>query len=247
MIHIPHTLMAEIHAHAAEDYPREACGLLVWMFGDRLTYWPCTNQAEGNAQFELAPGDFAEAEDAGEVLAVVHTHPDATPQPSKTDRVQCTASGLPWLIVGWPRAELCWLQPFAQRPPNDASALPLLGRSFVYGAVDCYTLVRDWYWNFHRLLLHDYERSDEWWLTGGDLYRQYFAAEGFVPIPEPAPLRPGDALLMQIRAKVPNHAAIYLGDEMIMHHVMHRLSTRDPYGGFWHKCTALRLRHRSLA
>jgi cell wall-associated NlpC family hydrolase len=51
--------------------------------------------------------------------------------------------------------------------------------------------------------------------------------------------------LMQIRSKVPNHAAVYIGDGMIMHHMYKRLSTRDMYGGMWADHATHVLRHES--
>ena len=59
-------------------------------------------------------------------------------------------------------------------------------------------------------------------------------------------IRKGDVLLMQIASPVPNHAAIYLDDGVIMQHVAGRLSSRDVYGGYWAKHTTHVLRHRSL-
>ncbi|WP_043946890.1 NlpC/P60 family protein, partial [Ralstonia solanacearum] len=41
----------------------------------------------------------------------------------------------------------------------------------------------------------------------------------------------GDVILMQVRAPVPNHAAVYLGGVQMLHHLHGRLSSRDVYGG----------------
>ena len=56
-----------------------------------------------------------------------------------------------------------------------------------------------------------------------------------------------DIILMNIESPVPNHAAIYLGENVILHHVTNRLSSRDVYkwGGYYHKMTAKVLRHES--
>ncbi|MFY2562217.1 C40 family peptidase [Corallococcus terminator] len=93
-------------AHAWAEYPRESCGLVVRVAGE-LTYRPYRNLAEGQAHFHLAPEDFARAEADGEVVAVVHSHPNAAPEPSEADRVMCERWGLPWLIVNVPVGHWC--------------------------------------------------------------------------------------------------------------------------------------------
>jgi cell wall-associated NlpC family hydrolase len=56
-------------------------------------------------------------------------------------------------------------------------------------------------------------------------------------------LLPGDCFLMQVASPVPNHAAVYLGDGLILHHLQGRLSSRDVYGGYWQKVTTHVLRY----
>jgi len=230
------TLVADVLAHAAREQPRECCGLAVVIKG-RLRYWPARNLA-GEAEFVIHPEDQAAAEDAGDVVGICHSHIYLPPEPSEADRVMCERTGLPWLIVAWPTGAWRILEPEGYTPP-------LVGRPFVHGVLDCYSLVRDYYAGIG-IDLPDYDREDEWWLNGGDLYRAHFAEAGFVVI-DPSELREHDALLMQIASPVPNHAAVMLADGQILQHLHGRLSGRYVYGGYWRRVTALALRHRSLA
>jgi cell wall-associated NlpC family hydrolase len=69
-----------------------------------------------------------------------------------------------------------------------------------------------------------------------------FAQAGFSPV-DASDLQTGDCFLMQVASSVPNHAAVYLGDGLILHHLQGRLSSRDVYGGYWQKVTTHILRY----
>ena len=94
------------------------------------------------------------------------------------------------------------------------------------------------------LQLSDYNRRDKFWERGENLYLDNFHREGFHKV-QFDELQYGDALLMQLDSKLPNHAAIYLGDQQILHHIQGRLSSRDVLGGYYIKSTAMVLRHES--
>jgi cell wall-associated NlpC family hydrolase len=151
--------------------------------------------------------------------------------------VACEASGVPWFIVSYPNGQWFELSP-------KGYVAPLVGREWSHGVLDCYSIVRDWYAQERGLSLPDFQRFDEWWRRGENLYVDNFGAAGFAVV-EPDDLLVGDVFLMQVHSEVPNHAAIYLGDGLILHHLQGRLSSRDVYGGYWQKITTHTLRHQS--
>lgn len=237
-------IRAAILAHAKATYPRECCGLLVVPPGGKALYRPCRNAAEAKStdHFILPAEDYAAAEDAGEIVGVVHSHPDARPTPSMADRVACEATGLPWYIVSVPGEE------WAQIIPEGYQA-PLLGRPWAHGVLDCYSIVRDWYARELKIDLPigpaDKPREDGWWYKGENLYLDNFERAGFVRVFDGP--KHGDVLLMQVLANVPNHAAIYLEGGLILHHLHNRLSSREVFGGYYRKhCTHI-LRHVDAA
>jgi proteasome lid subunit RPN8/RPN11 len=232
-------IVAEVLAHAGRETPAECCGVAVVRRG-RLRYVPCRNRAK-LAEFQIAPEDWAAAEDMGEVVAVCHSHVNAPPVPSLADRAMCEQTGLPWLIVNWPTGAYQIIMP-------EGFKAPLIGRPFVHGVHDCYSLARDYYRETLALDLPDVPREEEWWLHGGDLYRQHFEAAGFVMIGDGTckDIRAHDGLLMQVASPVPNHAGVITAEGLLLQHCYCRLSSRDVYGGYWRKVTTHVLRHRSL-
>lgn len=230
------SILAEIRSHAEREYPRESCGLVIVCKG-RQRYVPVRNIADRNEHFVMHPLDQAAAEDLGEVVLVVHSHPNLPPLPSQADLVGCEASGLPWLIVNWPTGAIHQFAPSGYVPP-------LYGREFAHGVLDCYSFIQAYYQQTLGLVLPDFERADEWWLKGQSLYLDGFASAGFEQV-QGSPQQ-HDVLLMRVAAPVPNHGAVYLGDGCIGQHQMGRLSSRDVYGGWYEKITTHVLRHRSL-
>jgi cell wall-associated NlpC family hydrolase len=190
----------------------------------------------------MDPSDYADAEESGEILTVVHSHPDAAAAPSDGDRVACESEGHEWLIIGLvcdAGDESPHITGTATLKPSGYQA-PYIGRDFEHGLLDCWTLVRDYYQRERGVTLPNPMRLDAWWNDNtSNLYSDAALTDaGFERIDESA-LAEGDLILMQIRARnlVPNHAGIYLGDGQFMHHLYNRLSTRDVYGGYWRENT----------
>jgi proteasome lid subunit RPN8/RPN11 len=211
--------------HAKEEDPREY-------------YYRCKNIApDGDNYFILDPDDYAVAEDKGEITAIIHSHPATAPSPSPADLVACEKSGLPWHVVNPHTETWGYCEPSGYE-------LPYVGRPFFYGVIDCYSLIRDFYKREFNIELTDYNRKDRWWERGESMYLDHFKDEGFREIPLEE-IEYGSVILMHLEADVPNHGGIYFNDNMILHHVQDRLSSRDLYGGYYQKNTAKVLKHES--
>ncbi|CDH02123.1 C40 family peptidase [Xenorhabdus bovienii] len=227
-------IVQTIMDHAQTEYPKECCGLVI-QHGRKQQYIRCRNTAPSpTEQFSMHPADYAEAEDSGTIVAIVHSHPDATTQPSQLDIAQCDLSQVPWVIVSWPEGDIRTIMP-------TEGIKPLLGRPFVHGIWDCYAIVRDWYRLEHNIDIPDFERSDGWWERGENLYMKNYADAGFIECS--GELQTGDVIIMQVQANEPNHAGVYIGDGLMIHHMYGQLSHRVPYSGYWQDRTIITLRH----
>ena len=86
--------------HATEAYPEECCGLIVNVDGVDI-YWKCKNisQAYKEKSFVIDPLDYARGEDQGEVLGIVHSHPDGELKFSKADITSCNHLDVDFYLV----------------------------------------------------------------------------------------------------------------------------------------------------
>lgn len=251
-----HVAMAA-HAHGRAEYPREAVGLVV-----DGHYVACENvAADPKNGFEIDNGLIVQY--GSSLQALIHSHPEDWPVPTAVDMRQQQAMGLPWGIYavraddagktgGEPLncSQVIWFGDGAAKEPVFANGR---GRGFIHGHQDCVSTVLDW----HRLQgieMPEPPRDWGWWLerkdpvTGavtpaGDLYRDNFEAYGFERVDGPivgavgmvALGRHGEPGKIAKPVLIPNHAAVYLGNNLILHHLtamkpidLTRLSMRDP-------------------
>lgn len=235
-----------IQVHANAEAPRECCGLVVRKPDGALEYVPCRNIGLERDHFLIDPQDAANAEDRGQLVAYAHSHVFSPPTPTDADRESMAHTGVPWIIVNHP------LGSFTITDPAPYVA-PLVGRTFVHGVHDCYGIVRDYYASVLHITLNDYPRVWGWWekQDGPDLYRDNFAREGFTAIHEGAldsgalaKLRTHDLILFRMGARRDNHMAVYVGGNVILHHLIDQLSRREYLSEFFQRRATAILRHR---
>jgi len=246
--------------HARECYPEESCGIII---GDK--YVPFKNKAlpverheENNpdcncrlCSFKLDNKQYAKYLTKSDIQFIVHSHPDTNFAPSKADMEGQIQTDVPWAII--PLDKETVLEPI--RWGEKDYIPPLIGRSFVHGVTDCYSLLRDCFrlgkeklaeqdihdWPFEPIELDEFPRSDEWWRGDEDLYADNFQKQGFSEIALNE-AKIGDIFLMKIRSSKYNHSGILINDGLILHHLPLRLSRREP-AGIWGRQSALWLRY----
>ena len=226
----------EALVHAKDQDPKESCGLLLNIRG-KERYFPCRNLSMTSHQcFILDPEDYVKADSIGDITAVIHSHPTTPPTASQADQISCEQSKLPWHIVN-PKTETWgYCEPCGYNPP-------LLGRPWVWGVTDCWSLVRDWYKQEKNIILRDWDRptTPEEFLKN-PMFELCAKDTGFRMLSATEKLEVGDLLFMSIMSSGLNHVAIYLGDN-VLHHLTDRFSCREPYSEWLFKCTGGRYRY----
>lgn len=231
------SLLQDMLQHAREESPKECCGLVV-ASGRRSRLIRARNIALKPVEhFDLDPVAWLEVADGETVVGIYHSHPHTNAQPSAHDLTACESSGLPWHIVNPHTEEYQLVEPCGYIAPYE-------GRPYLYGVLDCYTVVRDWYRGEWGIVLPDFVREPNFWGLGKNTFVENIPRCGFTVLTD-APMQRGDLVLVQHGATVPNHIALYLGNGTILHHVQDRLSKVDPYGGVWQRHQTHHLRHES--
>lgn len=233
-------LLEEITKYCISKLPEEACGLIV-LFKGRYKFIPCENVSvlDRLEYFAIHPLDYAAAEDKGKVCAVVHSHSKTGAVFSPWDIESQARFGIPWLLVGLGGAtEYAWLA--KPKAPKE-----LYGREYVWHVTDCYSFIQDWYEFEYGIILPDFQREEKFWEKGQEPYLDNFKSAGFVEVPKDS-LQYGDGLLLQIAGKITSHAAVYVGNNQIAHHLNGRLSSRDVLGQYYYDRITKVVRHESM-
>lgn len=218
-------VIADIQAHAAEAYPQEACGIVT----AKSKYVQMANTADDPLRdFRISPDALLKYD----VGAIVHSHPDGPGFPSESDMAGQISTALPWGLCTVNSDRIVSTPYFW----GAREFMPeLIGRRFRHGPSgsdgcgDCYALIRDWYLLELGITLPDFPRPDGWWNSGGNLYDDHFTEAGFREI-SVSEARRGDVFLGRVLSDVINHGGVYLGDDMILHHLSGRDSRHEPLG-----------------
>ena len=222
--------------HAKKGFPSEVCGLVVCIKG-KEKYKPCKNLSINTYDhFIIDPLDYAEAEDVGTVTGIFHSHPYQSPLPSEADKAACELSQKTWHIYGVNLNKWHNFQPTGYKSS-------LIGRKWVWGIHDCWTLTKDYY-ESQGIYLRDWDRpNDPEEFRLNPYFDKCFKDTGFRELDNSEHLQEGDSLLFSLNSTGLNHVGVYVGKQMVLHHIQGRLSSKDFYGEWLMKSTGMRLRY----
>ena len=214
------------NAHILKEYPKEACGFIL----KDDTFAPAKNIHKNPLHhFEISQREYAR--NLSNIKAVVHSHCEGGLILSDDDIINQHSSGLPWVMIltdGRRCEDPVWFGEQVIRKKY-------LGLGFIYGANDCYSLIRNYYYDTRGVCLPNFPRVHDWWnAPGGSMYENFYPKAGFTRLGSLNSLEEGDILLMRIgRTRCLNHASVFLGDcGKIVHHMQDRLSTKEHYAHY---------------
>lgn len=116
----------------------------------------------------------------------------------------------------------------------------LIGLPWQYGINDCFSLVRRYY-ALAGVMLPDFERPKEL-QTSSSIFLEQAGALGFRETAL-SDLRADDVLIMRLGTDAPMHAAIYVGDQQILHQRMNSVSGIETLTRYYRMKTAAVFRY----
>jgi proteasome lid subunit RPN8/RPN11 len=245
------TVIAAAKSHARREYPKESCGFVF-----RGEYMPQINVADDPMQdFRIASDSYVAFAALGGLEGVIHSHPDGPLFPTHSDMVGQLATALPWAIIATDGLQcgdpVMW--------GDSLPIMPIIGRDFMHGVLDCYSALRDTYrlgkmelakqgvtdvWPYDPITLPEVPRDDSWWeQPDQDLYSAGIRDNGFRVI-DRSEVRPGDGFLVKLRSDKFNHAGLLISNDLILHHLPGRLSRREP-SGIWGRQAEMWVRYEA--
>lgn len=229
-------ILKDALAHAESQKPKESCGVVI-----DGRYQAIENRATEVDNFAMDRAQFLGACKSGNLDAIVHSHVYAAPIASEGDLTMCEMTAVPWLILNWPLGTYNVIEP-------SGYVAPLIGRSWCFGALDCWSMARDGFHAFTGIWVPDFPREWEWWRDGSiNLIAENVENAGFVNLGQDAKPRHCDFIGMQIRSPVVNHVGLYIEPEgLILHHLQGHFSVRETYGGYFQKATRFIARHKDF-
>jgi proteasome lid subunit RPN8/RPN11 len=218
---------AEIQ-EAAERSDEEICGFLLYDGLGSLQVYPTKNVASSNRdeRWEISGSEQLTFHKTGRVFAVYHSHVKHPCEFSPDDIRTADMAEVPMLLYSRVTRTFNYYCPVICRRP-------LKDRPFVFGLQDCVSLVTDYYEKEFNFKFPFFVRNQRMLDAGFPEVADYYIKQGFKPVSD---LKIGDILLISVmNVGHINHVGVFLGCNMVLHQMMHRLSCTQFFDDSWSK------------
>lgn len=219
----------KIKTHTLTCYPEECCGVIT-----DIDFFPIKNIApEPKGAFQMDKDIYNDYVKNNNVIGIYHSHIREfgvnygyiskfdLRTPSPRDVLSQKAMGIPFLIGGTDGETF----ELPIEYPQDQNT-SLHGRPFMFYLNDCFTLMRDYYFQTYGINIKPHHESFDWINKGEGIvypfYDAFMEEWGFheIPIEE---AEEGDVVIMSVRGTA-NHMGVLVGDNRILHHMIGQLS-----------------------
>jgi len=225
----------------------EICGFIYFKEKEyKFDIFPCKNRAENKINnFIISPQDYLNCSSLGKIVACYHSHVNESVEFSEIDKSNSNAYNIHYILYN------IKYDIFNFYSPNKENN-PYIGRPFVLGKSDCFTLMQEYalkeekvHIKFPKDLTYPRHLDDI-----KDLYETNFKNQGFIKLDKGIKLNKSDGIMMMfpgVSDKFPTHAAVYIGDGLILHQPFNSFSCVNIYDNFFKKHTSYVLRYKERA
>lgn len=235
-----------IRQQALEEIPKECCGL-IYLAGESTGIVLAKNVDPDPVNFfTISPEDYLKASLKGKIVGYYHSH---IKDPAFSDFDLLMAEKLKLIAIMYCLKD----DKFYEYNPV-GHELPFIGRQYIIGSIDCFSLVKDYYEKTYNILLpeldtkyrlieHKPEHPDN--NRCHNILPKYFEQNSFIEV-ETA--KEGDVILMNTpNILSPVHCAIYKESNQILHHPFGKKSNISLFKDIHKKYTTHIFRHKLLA
>lgn len=209
----------------SEENPNEEiCGFIYHTLSDVFIY-PARNIADNREEFFLIdPKDFIKCEGLGQIIGIYHSHVNY-PSVFSPDDIETSEEWILPMYVYSLQDKM-----FKEYRPKNYK-VSLEGRPFIWGTYDCFSIVRDYFWQNFNIHISDYDRDETFNGSNKSIILDNFEKEDFHSVGDLSCFKKHDVLLYTSRQFYPHHFSIFLGNSRVLEHCMHRLSEVSMVGG----------------
>lgn len=228
-------ILEEIKEISWKSPEREVCGFIVYSEGEVFVK-DCKNIHPDPLQFKIKSQDFLKIKNNYKLLYLFHSHINESSSLSESDKIKSNSLGLKFVVYSLRDDTFDFYEPSFHNNQY-------VGKNFNIGFSDCYSLLRDYYFNEFGINLNDYPRSQFWKSKTPDLMLSNFEKEGFFQIKEENIQKNDVILIGDPKTDVPCHILVYMGKNEILHHPMNGKSLIEVYSDKYRKVSKIFLRH----
>ena len=227
--------LSNFKEYANSSPNKEVCGLVV-----NDIFYSCKNISVDPENFIIDPVDYARVSSLGKIDFICHSHLGLSAKPSQADIYSCNKGSTTWIIYAVESGNLEYYLP-------NAKTVPLIGREYYFGITDCFSLVTDVYKEELSIeLTRPFIQSENWFKEEVNYFEAHTEENNLVKIMDGSLNKYDILLFMAGNSKVPNHSGIKYDGNLFLHHLYGKLSTKEVFGGYWHKCRVATYRHKDL-
>lgn len=236
-----------IKEHALKESPKECCGL-IYISEQKfsLEIFKAENKdKDPENYFQISEKDYLAASEKGKIWGFYHSHIEED-RFSDYDKMTSEKLKLNAIMYCLRNDAFYEYQPIGLE-------LPFVGRDYAIGALDCFTLIKDYYnqtynifipeiENDYRFIEHKPDHKDN--NRVHNILPDFFRDNGFVEVEN---VRDGDIILMNTPDILsPVHCAIYKEPGQILHHPFKKKSCISLYKDIYKKYSTHFFRHGGM-